>query len=233
MTAVLEPDEVHVWRLSLDCEPAALLAFRDILSDDERVRADRFHFSRHRDHFTAGRGQLRTLLGRYLGRDPAGLCFQYNLQGKPSLPNPEGQALRFNLAHSHGLALLALSRQREVGIDVERVRPEVACEDLAGRYFSPREVAALRSLPAELRRLAFFHCWTRKEAYIKAIGKGLSLPLDSFDVSVMADEAALLEARHEDEGRRWSLCALEVPDGFVGALAVEGEGWRLRLFSGD
>ncbi len=222
-----DPDEVHVWQSSLDLDTDTLNQLRQTLSPDEQSRADRFTFPKLRAHFTAGRGMLRVLLGRYLDRDPAALRFRYNLQGKPALADSAGDVLRFNLAHSHGIAVYAVARQREVGIDVERVRPEVAGDDIAERYFSPRELAALRSLPTEQRLEAFFHCWTRKEAYIKAVGKGLALPLDSFDVSVTPEEAAVLEARHEGAAGRWTMRALEVPAGYVGALAVEGAGWRV------
>lgn len=141
--------------------------------------------------------------------------------------------LRFNLTHSHGLALFALSQGRELGVDVERIRPEMAGEQIARRFFSASEVTALLALAPGLREEAFFHCWTRKEAYLKATGRGLTLALDSFDVSVVPDApAALLATRHDlSEATRWSLQTLRLAPSYVGTLAVEGHDWVLWMAS--
>jgi len=203
------------------------------LTLDERARARRFRFPRDRDRFIVARGVLRAILGRYLGVDPGRLRFRYSPYGKPALAGPfEDEGIRFNLAHSQGIALYAVSRGREVGIDVEYVRADLADERIAERFFSPREVATLRAVPAEQRREAFFHCWTRKEAYVKARGEGLSLPLDQFDVSLAPGEPAALLSTPGDppEVTRWSLQALNPGPGYVAALAVEGNGWRLRCW---
>lgn len=227
----LSVDEVHVWRIALDISDALLMRWRQILADDERGRADRFHFEKDRRHFIAGRGALRMILARYLDQSPQDVHFAYSNYGKPRLANPASAIdLRFNLSHSRGLALLALTRGRDIGVDVEQLRDmERDGEPLAERFFSPRESTVLRSLPPELRREAFFHCWTRKEAYIKANGKGLSLPLDQFDVSLRPGEPArLLATRHDpDEVHRWSMHNLLPAEGYVGALAIEGHSWRL------
>jgi 4'-phosphopantetheinyl transferase len=226
----LTPDAVHVWRISLDIGDALHSRLRDILADDERHRADRFHFEKDRRHFTAGRGTLRTILAGYLGLRPEEIRFSYTNYGKPLLAGAN-EALRFNLSHSHGLALLAVTRGREIGVDIEFTRDNLERDGelLAERFFSRHEVAALRSLPPEVRREAFFHCWTRKEAYIKAHGMGLSLPLDQFDMTLHPDEpAALLATRHDPaEAQRWSMRSLLPGEGYVGALAVEGHSWRL------
>lgn len=231
----LTTDDVHVWRIGLEIDETLLARLRAILADDERRRAERFHFEKDRRHFTAGRGALRIVLARYLARRPEEVRFAYSSYGKPRLMDTDNSSnLRFNLTHSHGLALLAVTRGRDIGVDVERLRDmERDGEPLAERFFSPREAAVLRSLPPELRREAFFHCWTRKEAYIKANGKGLSLPLDQFDVSLHPDEPAALLATHHDppEARRWSLRSLHPGEGFVGALAVEGH--SLQLWCGE
>jgi medium-chain acyl-[acyl-carrier-protein] hydrolase len=223
----LGADEVHVWRVPLECRPETVSHLLAGLAPDERERADRFHFDKDRRHFIAGRGALRAVLGRYLGEPPERLRFTYNVYGKPALVG--GGNVRFNLTHSHGLALLAVTRGREVGVDLERVRADLAGEELAERFFSPREVAALRGLPQGQRREAFFRCWTRKEAYIKARGAGLALPLDRFDVTLRPDEPAALLATHDEpaEAGRWSLRNLAPGDGYAGALAVEGHSWRL------
>jgi 4'-phosphopantetheinyl transferase len=226
----LTTDDVHVWRFALDLDTALLARLRETLAEEECRRADRFHFEKDRRHFLAGRGGLRFLLGAYLGRRPEEVRFVYGNQGKPRLADEDNtDSLRFNLTHSHGLALLAVTRGREIGVDVERLRDmERDGEGLAERFFSPRETAELRALPPELRREAFFHCWTRKEAYIKAKGQGLSLPLDQFDVSLHPDEAALLATRFDpDDAQRWSMQSLRPSAEYVAALVVEGHEWRL------
>jgi 4'-phosphopantetheinyl transferase len=226
----LTAENVHVWRIPLEIGHSMLLRLRDTLTDDERQRADRFHFDKDRRHFTAGRGTLRLILAHYLRLRPEAIRFSYTSYGKPFLAG-ESETLRFNLTHSHELALLAVTLGRDIGVDIEHIRDNLERDGelLAERFFSPREVAALRSLPAELRREAFFHCWTRKEAYIKANGQGLSLPLDQFDVSLHPGEpAALLATQHDPaQAQRWSLVSLAPAEGYVGALAVEGHSWRL------
>ncbi len=227
----LTTDDVHVWRIALELGDPILMRLRDTLADDERQRADRFHFEKDRRHFTAARGAMRLLLAGYLSRCPNDVRFAYGNYGKPRLMDADNASdLRFNLSHSHGLALLAVTRGRDIGVDIERLRDmERDGEALAERFFSPREAARLRSLPPELRREAFFHCWTRKEAYIKAQGKGLSLPLDQFDVSLHPHEpAALLATQHDpQEVQRWSLQSLFPGEEYIGALAVQGHSWRL------
>jgi 4'-phosphopantetheinyl transferase len=223
----LGDSEVHVWRASLERGAAALARLAGTLNPDERARADRFHFEQDRKHFLAGRGLLRTILAGYLGREPASLGFRYGPHGKPALAGPE--LLCFNLTHSRGLALLAVTWGRQVGVDVERVDRTVRHEEIAERFFSAREREALRSLPAELRAEAFFAGWTRKEAYLKAHGGGLSVPLDSFDVSLGPGEPALLLAIRDAPGEagRWSLAALDPEPGYAAAVAVESHTWRL------
>jgi 4'-phosphopantetheinyl transferase len=176
---------------------------------------------------------LRTLLGRYLDLEPNGLRFSYGSHGKPALAGEcGGGKVRFNLSHSHELALFAFTRGRVVGIDLERIRPDLVNEQIAERFFSPREIAMLRALPGSLEKEAFFTCWTRKEAYIKARGDGLSLPLDAFDVSLVPGEPAeLLESReNSNEVSRWCLQELVPDPGYVAAIAVEGHLWQLKCW---
>jgi 4'-phosphopantetheinyl transferase len=227
----LHRGEVHVWRAALARSPAAVGALKDLLSGDELRRAERFHFRRDRSSFIVARGTLREILSLYAGTPPGLLQFGYNAFGKPELVGESGVTqIRFNLSHAGGLALYAVAAGREVGVDVEVVRESVPCEELASRFFSRREAAALLALPAGDRTRAFFECWTRKEAYIKARGEGLSLPLDSFDVSLAPGEpAALLATRgDEHEAPRWSLRELSAGPAYAAAVAVEGVGWRLR-----
>ncbi|MDQ4075086.1 MAG: 4'-phosphopantetheinyl transferase superfamily protein [Chloroflexota bacterium] len=230
---LLGRDEVHVWRASLDLPLPRVVELRRVLATEEMERADRFIFERDRRHFTVARGILRLLLGRYLGRAPDTLQFQYSAYGKPALAGrPERHNLHFNLSHSGSLVLYAVTRDREVGVDVEQSTRDVDHEQLARRFFSSIENAALGALPPHQRPEAFFHCWTRKEAYIKAIGEGLSFPLDQFDVSLVPSEPARLlgNRRDPEEVTRWSLRRLLPGPGYVAALVVEGHDWQLSCW---
>ncbi len=224
---------VHVWRASLDENPSQVALFKDTLDDDERSRADRFYFSRDRVRFIVARGVLRALLSRYLNRSPESLSFSYSTQGKPALASESGaDAIRFNLSHSHGTALYAVTRGRELGVDLELIRCDSETEQIAERFFSHSEIVALRALPLAVRKYAFFLCWTRKEAYIKARGEGLSMPLDQFDVSLIPGEpAALLSTKPDsDEAHRWCLHNLTPSPGYAAALATKGRDWTLSCW---
>jgi 4'-phosphopantetheinyl transferase len=226
----LEGDEVHVWRARSYQPPSLVQSLWRILSADERERAERFHFQRDRERFIVTRGFLRTILSRYLDVPPDQLCFCYSSYGKPTLAGESNRrALRFSLSHSHELALYAVTCGREVGIDIEYVHAKWGTVHVAERFFSPREVIILRSLPASMQTGGFFNCWTRKEAYVKARGEGLSFPLDQFDVSLVPGEPAVLVSTAGDpqEASRWSLRELYPAQGYAAALAVEGHGWQL------
>jgi len=203
------------------------------LAPDELRRADRYRFERDRRRFIVARGVLRAILSRYTGVEPGQLRFRYGAQGKPQLVGETGrEALRFNLSHAHELVLFAVARGRAIGVDLEYVRRDLADLELAERFFSPTEVAVLRALPAYARCRAFFNCWTRKEAYIKAKGGGLSIPLDQFDVTLGPGKAAaLVEARWDaEEASRWSLHGMDPAPGYVAALAVQGRAWELAFW---
>lgn len=191
-----------------------------LLDPDEVSRANRFYFEKDRKHFAVARGFLRSLLGRYLDADPKQLQFNYGEYGKPSLPG--AGRLRFNVSHSHGLALYALTEGRDIGVDVEYVRADFTSDEIARRFFSPFEVESLCGLPAEERVASFFRCWTRKEAYIKATGLGLSQPLDGFDVTLRPGERAALLRTEAGSPENWSMANVEVGPGYAGAVAVEG-----------
>lgn len=232
-TPVLSSDEVHVWSAKLDQTVFRAHNLQQTLDGNERARAERFYFKRDRNHFIVAHGLLRVILSRYLNSDPGDLRFCYSPYGKPMLAKEfDGDRLRFNLSHSHSLVLYAVTRAREIGIDIERIRPDLAYEQIAERFFSPREVAALQTVPTSRQLKAFFDCWTRKEAYIKARGEGLSLPLDRFDVSLAPGEPATLLSTVGDphETSRWSLRELDLAPGYVAALAVEGHDWRLKCW---
>lgn len=226
--------EVHVWRACLDRPEEELADLARLLSPDERERAGRFHFERDRRHFVAGRGILRGILGRYLGRAPEQLAFVYGLRGKPVLPETP---LHFNLAHSGGLAVLAVAHSGAVGIDLERVRPVPDCERIMTSFFSPAEVAAILALPPADRLLAFFTCWIRKEAYLKARGDGIATELHRFSVSAgPGSPPRLLHVDgHPQETQRWSFRDLPLESGYLGVVAWEGSirSVQHRLWSGS
>ncbi|OFW21539.1 MAG: hypothetical protein A3H97_09740 [Acidobacteria bacterium RIFCSPLOWO2_02_FULL_65_29] len=224
----LEDGEVHLWRAFLDSEQISLREFEAVLADDERERASRFVFPRDRDRFIRGRGILRAILGQYTQRPAAAVQFVYDPQGKPRLRLGESDPpIRFNLAHSQGLAVYAFSRGREIGTDVEALRSDVPGEGVAEQFFSSRELAEFRCLPPELRVEGFFLCWTRKEAYLKALGTGLTVPTGAFDVSLTPGMPETLQSA---DGSRWTLRSFRPGDGYAGAVVAEGRDWGLRLW---
>jgi 4'-phosphopantetheinyl transferase len=203
--------DVEIHSFSLDVGPERLSALARTLSIDEQQRAARFRFDRHRSGFIACRGIVREILGKALEIDPEAVEFTYNSFGKPAV-----EGLEFNVAHSGRLALVAVSPTREVGVDIERIDPSFAREQIPERFFSPSEVRALRALPEQDQLDAFFEIWTRKEAYVKARGQGLSIPLDSFDVSI-GEPTKLLH-----NGAVWSLESLMSTTGYAAAVAARG-----------
>ena len=223
----LPPKLIRVWRVHLDRTPEIGGKLEALLSQDEKDRARRFHFERDRRRFTMARGALRTILSGYLGVNPALIAFDYGPQGKPFLAVTASD-IWFNVTHSQELALVAVSRDRELGVDLEFVRPFTWKGQTPEHFFSLREVEAFRSLPDDSQQSAFFTCWTRKEAYIKARGGGLSIPLDCFDVSVVPGEAAaLLEVRNDPvEPSRWGMAELQPAQGYTGALVAQGRDWH-------
>lgn len=221
----LADGEVHIWRSHLERDDRAVQSLLELLSPEEQARAGRYYFQRDRTHFVVARGTLRVILGRYLDLAPRRLRFTYNQYGKPALSSEAGDGrLRFNVSHSHGLALFAVASGREIGVDLEQVRADFASLEVAERFFSPAEVSGLRALPPGARTSAFFNCWTRKEAYIKARGEGLSHPLHRFTVPLGSDESTSLSIDDEDgAAAHWSLVELFPAEDYRAALAVEGE----------
>jgi 4'-phosphopantetheinyl transferase len=218
------PDEVHVWSLALDTPPLPAARLAGLLAGDERERAQRFRSELDRTRYVAGRGQLRVLLGGYLGLDPGAVAFSYGEHGKPAV---RSRGLDFNMARSGGLAVVAVTAGLPVGIDVERVRAGVADASVAEHFFSPDELAALRRLPGAARDRAFLACWTRKEAFLKGRGSGVSVPLDAFCVSLAPDEepAVVWSELSPSDPWDWWLEDLSVWfPGHVAAVAVAGRG---------
>ncbi len=230
---VLSKDVVHIWRADLNLPESVIKSLAKTLVPDEHNRADRFYFERDRKHFIAGRGILRSILGRYLNLEPAQLEFSYGSRGKPALANlGMGETLSFNLSHSHELALYAIAHTALVGIDLEHIRPMDKVEQLVKRFFSAREYAVICSLPDEQKQEAFFRAWTCKEAYLKAIGDGLP-GLDGVEVSLTPEEpAALLSIQgNEEAASGWSVYQLIPASGYMAALAIEGRSWNLECLN--
>jgi 4'-phosphopantetheinyl transferase len=230
----LPPGEIHLWSAPLDPPDDFLRRCEAILSADERQRAARFRTGPLRNHYLAARGTLRILLGRYFQADPAEFVLTYQPHGKPELePSWKDRGVEFNVSHSGGLALYAFTRGRPIGVDVEAVRPMPNAAGLLERFFSAAEVAQWQATPPERQGLVFFQGWTRKEAWLKAVGSGLSFPLDQFCVT-MDGPARVLSIRGDTaEAVRWRLESCEPCPGYVAAVAVQGEiaavrQWRLE-----
>ena len=229
----LADDEIHVWCAGLDKLVSDLPAFAEPLSESERKRADRFQFDRDRKRFIVRHGLLRMILGRYLNLEPARLSFTCESRGKPALAGTlDGRTLHFNLSHSDGLALFAVARRFALGVDVERIRPIPEIDQIAGKFFSARESAVLKALPAEQKLEAFFNCWTRKEAYLKATGEGIADALAQIEVSLVPGPTAQLLniAGDAREASSWSLHPLAPAPGFTGAVAVKARDLKLACW---
>jgi 4'-phosphopantetheinyl transferase len=227
-----EPDladgEVHVWRIPLKAEAATLARYQELLAPDERARAARFHFEVHRRRFAVARARMRILLASYLRCKPAELTFCYTAHGKPFL---SGSLVAFNLSHAHEMAILGVTSGREIGVDIEYLDRKFAGDDIAARYFSAGELRALRAFAPDQQCAAFFRCWTRKEAYIKAHGEGLSMPLASFEVCVEdREELWLNNDKDPNEQARWRLQNVPAPEGYAAAAVVEGRDSSFRQF---
>ncbi len=233
----LPPGHVHVWRAMIAPPLARLQAYQDTVSPDERERAQRLILPEHRRRFTAARGMLRHILGRYIRTPPRDIRFGVGHHGKPFLQYPASQPLHFNVAHSQQCAVYAVSRDFEVGIDLEGDREHADYLMLAKRICSPEEFTTFQQLPQDKHKAAFFSCWTRKEAVVKAEGKGLLvLPLKQLTVSFAPDEPPhVLSVRGQvSADHQWSLVTLPMEQGFWGALAINGQpdlvqGWNYDL----
>ncbi len=228
----MHDDEVHVWCADLDALGADPDRFQRILTAAELTRAAAYRFTVDRVRFVTARGMLRWVLGRYLELDAAAVSLRVTAFGKPVV-EPGSTAVQFNLAHAQGLALLAVTPRRQVGIDIEAVRDLPDMHSIARRFFAAAEVQALLTLPAAQQVAAFYACWTRKEAFIKAIGEGLTFPLDRFVVSLHPSEPTALLTVDGDPraAERWTMMALQPAAGYAAALVVEGTGWRLSTYS--
>src|SRR5208282_3186571 len=232
-TPTFPTSRADVWRVRLD-EPASTGFEASVLSADEIARAGRFHFDKDRIHFTRCRSALRGLLSGYLAIPAIDIRFEYLTSGKPQLEAHQNPwALQFNVSHSANMALIAVGSEHRLGVDIEKIRDDVDTNSLAERFFSLRERAELRELPDHLRVQGFFACWTRKEAFLKATGDGLSFPLADFSVTAHPDtDPALEEIRGNTEARKkWFLKDLSVAIGYRAAVAGEGAFSRLETYT--
>ena len=231
---VLPSDQIHIWRASLDVVQDVEKAFWETLSQKERERAERFRFPTHRSQFIVGRGILRQLLGKYLHQSPETIQFSYGDQGKPFLAkaNQKSSNLNFNISHSNGFAIFAFAEKMTFGVDLELIDPNIEFEVIAPRFFSKNEASALFSLPVEKQAEAFFNCWTRKEAFIKACGGGLSIPLDQFEMTLLPGDPPKLLAIDwsPEEVADWSVFSFLPEKNMVGALAVKAKSTEVFFF---
>jgi 4'-phosphopantetheinyl transferase len=217
----LADDEVHVWRAGLALPDERVRGLLEILSPEERERANRFRFQRHRACLMASHGILRIILGKYLAVAPAELYFRYGSNGKPEVAGEHGRRdIQFNMSRSHQLAVYAFTCCRKVGIDIEYIREGLEQEQLAQRYFTPQEIAVFCSSPVDQRSRAFFSCWTRKEACLKARGDGLSVLLSKFDATLSS----------ADSVAEWFLYELDMGPNYAAAVAVEGDACNIRYW---
>ena len=221
---ILSAGEVHVWTAQSTSDANVVAALERLLSPSEQAAANRFYFERHRLRYVFAHGVLRQILSRYVDRAPEEIRFAQNAYGKPFLVDLDDRGhTHFNMSHSGDAVLVALTRGRHIGADVERIRPLYDFAGIAKYNFTPQECVFIKSFSAEMQPNAFFTCWTRKEAFIKAVGKGLSIPLNTFDVSIPPGQPGLkLAAPKESPGiDAWWLADLTAPEGYAGAVAVE------------
>lgn len=233
----LSPGEIHIWSVQLDPPPDIVERLGRSLSADEWERANRFRFDKHRRQYVVGRGVLRGLVAAYTGTRPEAVRFRYGERGKPYLADSTS-GLELNLSNSDEMALVGFVRGLEIGVDIEFLKPMPDCEQIAERFFSASERDVLRALPADRKEEAFFNCWTRKEAYLKAVGTGLAVPLDSFDVTLAPGEAPRMLTLEGDAERaaRWYFEHFRPAEKYIGSLAIEGDppgggGWRVETWA--
>ncbi len=225
----LPAGEVHLWSARLDSPEDLLRQFAGVLSEDEHRRAERFRAGSLRNRYIAGRGTLRTLLGRYLRTAPASVSLGYQAHGKPELGPPwKAYGLEFNVSHSHELAVCAFTRGSQIGVDVECIRPMPNAAALLERFFSSQEVQEWQQMPAERQLRAFFQGWTRKEAWLKAVGSGLSFPLNQFCVTLDGPARVLSIRGDTGEAAQWWLESCEPCDEYVAAVAMQGRAVAVR-----
>lgn len=225
----IQNDEAHLWRVAIDQHQDQYAAYRKLLTQEELVRADQYRFEKHRICYVVARAVLRLLVGKYIEVDPRDVVFSYIKNGKPLVVNQKG--IQFNVSHSENYILIGFVKDYDLGVDVEYTKQPIEVQTIAASFFSKEEVAMLVSLAEEYQTQAFYNCWTRKEAFIKALGDGLSFPLDQFVVSMDSTKVAtLLETKwNQKEKQKWSLKSIEVDRDYIGALAAKGQIHKMEL----
>jgi 4'-phosphopantetheinyl transferase len=228
----LNNQEVHIWQTHLDVADELLQTLAKTLSEDEKIRADRFYFEQHRQRFIVARGMLRSILGRYLNTAPQEIKFDYTSRGKPLLAQNDGSKnLKFNVSHSQELALYGFSWDRQIGVDLEYLRALSDAENIAKRFFTLQEFATLSNVALEKKEKAFFQLWTAKEAYLKATGEGLSSSLDQVEIALQSDQVQLLSINGNFQtAAQWSLYSLIPAPNYLATVAVEGHDWKLQFW---
>jgi 4'-phosphopantetheinyl transferase len=225
---ILRSDEVHVWRADSLRAESQMALLQNWISEEEKQRAERFRFPEHRSMYIASHGILRSILSSYVNLPPDQLQFSSNAYGKPELSDQNKKELHFSLSHTDRCAVYSVTLRRQIGIDIEQIRFDFDCLELAKRFFAPGEIEALSSLPADQQPDAFFRCWTRKEAYVKATGQGLSLSLRDFEVSLDRKEQTPIRTHQQSEN--WFAFSFSPFSKTIAALAVEGTP-RLQFWS--
>lgn len=222
-------DTIHIWQADLNIDKKAQKKFLETLNAEEHIKANRYRFEKDRIQYIAGRGILRQLLSRYLSIHPKSIVFEYNKYGKPHL---EYSDLQFNISHSGGVGVFGFTEKHLIGVDVELIKPDMDLLNVAEHFFAKKEIEQLLSLPSNRQCEGFFNCWTRKEAIIKAIGHGLSFPLNDFQVSLLPEHPAQLLATYWDEKEveNWSLQSFEPKPNYIGALALRNKRKRVQYF---
>jgi 4'-phosphopantetheinyl transferase len=229
--APLGEAEIHVWCIPLEIEADALTGLGRLLCADEQARARRFRFEPDRQRYVAARAALRILLGRYVDSPPERIVFSYSTSGKPFLAPPGGgRGPYFNISHSGQIALMAFCASAQLGIDVELVREIADTENIVRGFFCREEIEHWMELPADLRKRAFYDCWTRKEAFVKASGDGLSMPLDGFQVSFGPGAVPSIRVPQYADEPRWCLFDVSPASDYSGALAIAGIRWDLHCW---
>lgn len=228
---ILGDDEAHVWRTDLELNESLQNSFLKLLSPEEKERAQKFRFAHDRRNFIIARGILRSLISNYLQISPTAISFHYSKFGKPSIANH--YSLQFNISHSQNVVLFAFTKKFIVGVDVECINPNIEIKDIARNFFSKNEIVNLLQLPEQEQALGFFNCWTRKEAFIKAVGEGLSFPLDKFEVSLEPNTPARLLATDWDPKAvaQWSMFSMSPAKDFVGSLVIEGAIEKVKFYN--
>lgn len=232
-TLQLNTDQIHVWMVDVPSNKVNEVAFFSLLSKDEKERANRFRFEKDRLIYVTAKAILRKLIGQYLNIDPTNIIFQYYKKGKPYINSKED--LKFNVSHSGDKVLIGFSLQHEMGVDIEYNKRKVKLKEVAKRFFSQTEYEKMVQLPKSQWRTAFFNCWTRKEAFIKAKGGGLSIPLDQFEVTLIPNEKPALQIIRWDQEDvpNWDLQTFDYETDYTGATIVHQPGLEYKWFKWD